>query len=282
MNGGTLRLALLQFAPALRDPVANAARIAYAAGADVDLLVTPELSLTGYDLGDAVHDLAVPLAEGGTAPYGLNVRPDVLVGLVELGADGVPYNTAAYLHAGRVAFRHRKLYLPTYGMFDEGRYFGRGRRLRTVDAASGWRVGVLVCEDLWHPALPYLLAAQGVHLLVVMAAAPGRGAWEGVAQNQWASWDVWERIARVTAQLYGVYVALANRTGVEGGVTFAGGSMIVGPDGELLVRAGEAEEILTATLRIDEVLRARRPYAHTRDEDLAFVHGEIGRLLDAG
>lgn len=280
---GRLRLRVHQFAPSLRDVAGNAHRIDEAARG-ADLTLTPELSLTGYDLGDDVHRLALALRTGEPLPVpGLESTPPVVVGLVERGAAGVPYNVAAVVEDGRVVFRHRKLYLPTYGMFDEMRFFGRGTRLEVYDAPSGWRVGVLVCEDVWHPGLAYILAARGVDLLLVQAAAPGRGAWAGGATGgRFASADVWERIARTTAQLYGIYVALANRTGAEGGVVFAGGSLVVAPTGEVLAAAGADEALLDAELSLEEVARARRPYAHARDEDLHFMMRELARAAEAG
>lgn len=281
-----LRLAVYQSAPKLRDPEENARRIgAAAASTGADLLLTPELSLTGYAVGDDAARLAVEADAGSVLAFpGLADAAPVLVGLVERGDAGVHYNTAALVQAGRVLFRHRKLYLPTYGMFEEGRFFGRGGDLATFDAAEGWRAGVLICEDFWHPALAYLLAMARVQLLLVMAAAPGRGVFQGgEAGGRFASADVWERMARVTAQLYGIYVALANRVGVEGAVTFAGGSVIVGPDGSVLARAPEeGEVVLDATLDPDEVRRARTPYSHLRDEDLRLTSRLLARLVEEG
>src|ERR687893_824298 len=116
---------------------------------------------------------------------------------------------------------------------DEWRYFGRGDRVEPFEV-NGWRIGVLICEDFWHPALTYILAMQGIHALVVLAAAPGRGALTGGEEGAFfASSDAWERIARTTAQLYGIYVAVCNRVGVEGGVTFAGESLVVAPDADV-------------------------------------------------
>src|SRR5690606_20164253 len=125
----------------------------------------------------------------------------IVAGCIEAAPRG-PFNTAAVLHAGRVHFRHRKLYLPTYGMFDEGRWFGRGTTLDVWTAPNGWRIGLLVCEDFWHPGLIYALASRGIDALLVQAAGPGRGVWDGSAHGRFASADAWERIARTTAQLY--------------------------------------------------------------------------------
>lgn len=286
MIGERFRLGVFQFAPTLREPGTNVRRIAEAASAaGAGVILTPELSLTGYDVGDDASALAVPeIRHGQPLLPELGRGADVVVGLIERGRGGTPYNAAVHLREGIVHFRHRKLYLPTYGMFDEARFFGRGERVDAYEPGGGWRVGLLVCEDFWHPGLSYLLAARGIQLLLVLAAAPGRGVWSGAETGgRFASTDVWERIARTTAQLYGIYVALANRVGSEGGVTFAGGSLIVAPTGEVVARAPqEGEAVITAELSLKEIERARRPYAHARDEDPHLMLRELERLLDDG
>jgi predicted amidohydrolase len=284
-----LRLALFQSAPRLRDPAWNAARIATAA-ADVpcDLFLTPELSLTGYDVGDDAPRLAVPLPLGGRHRFAgdaegemlRDVAPPLVVGLLEADeAGGAPYNAAVVLDRGDIAFRHRKIYLPTYGMFDEARWFARGGTLDVCPLPGGWRAGVLVCEDFWHPGLAYVLAAARIHVLLVLAAAPGRGVLEGSeAGGAFASADAWERIARATAQQYAIYVCLANRVGVEGGVTFGGGSLVVDPAGSVRARADSfAEELLEVVLDPHALAGARTPYAHQRDDDARLVARELAR-----
>jgi predicted amidohydrolase len=274
----TLSLAVAQTAPVLRDVAGNASRLRDLAGsAGADLLVSPELSLTGYDVGDAVHHLAATLPDTASL---LDGAPGlVIAGAIER-AHGGPFNTAVAARNGRPVFAHRKLYLPTYGMFDEGRFFGRGSTLETFEPAPGWSAGILVCEDFWHPGLAYVLASRGIDLLVVQAAAPGRGVWAGGATGAFASADVWERMARTTAQLYGIYVAFANRVGVEGGVTFAGGSLIAGPDGAVIDQAPDhAPALLRATCTREAIDAARRPYAHARDDDPRLVVRELQRGL---
>lgn len=283
-SGERLRLRVEQYAPVLGEPEANLRQVAAAQAAavrdGVDVLVTPELALTGYDLRDRTHAVALPVGE---APFpALADGPDVILGMVEAGPGFVPFNTALHLRRGLVLHRHRKVYLPTYGMFDEGRYFGSGDRVRAYDAGGGWRVGLLVCEDLWHPALTYLLVAGGANLVVAQAAAAGRGAWEGGAEGgRFASWKAWEHLAVAAATAYGVYVVVANRVGVEGGAVFAGGSLIVGPDGGVLARGGDLhKDRVTADLSLDAVARARRPYSHARDEDPRLVLRELARIVD--
>ena len=284
--GGALRLRVEQMAPALGRPEANLERIAAAqrdAAADgVGLLVTPELSLTGYDVRDRVHSLAVPA--GAMEFPALAEGPDVVLGVIEADAAFVPHNAAVHLRGGRVLHRHRKVYLPTYGMFEEGRYFGPGDRARAYDAGGGWRLGLLVCEDLWHPALMYLLASAGTHLVIVQVAAAGRGAVRGgETGGRFASWATWEHLARGAAAAYGIYVVLANRVGAEGAMAFAGGSLVVAPDGSVLARGDDlAEDRPTADLSLDAVAAARRPYAHARDDRPELVARELARLLAEG
>ncbi|MBR9991223.1 MAG: acyltransferase, partial [Gemmatimonadetes bacterium] len=147
-----LRLAVVQTAPVLREPASNARAIAdHARAAAADIALTPELSLTGYDVGDAVHDLAREVVVGRALaePELGDIPGFVIAGCIEDAPRG-PFNTAAVLHAGRVHFRHRKIYLPTYGMFDEGRWFGHGSALDVWQTPWGWRIGLLICEDFWH------------------------------------------------------------------------------------------------------------------------------------
>jgi predicted amidohydrolase len=275
------RLAVCQFAPRLGDLGGNAQRIAqWTTDVDADLVVFPELALTGYDVRDQVHELALDPAH---LPLHLPVAKGraVILGFIERSAEAVPYNAAAVLQNGGTAFVHRKLYLPTYGMFDEGRYFGRGRRVSTFQHRN-LRLGILICEDFWHPSLCYLLACQRIDVLLVPAAAPGRNVWPADDHATFRSTAVWERMARVTAQLFGIYVVLCNRVGVEAGTTFAGGSLVAGPSGDILKAAPDpGESVLEVTVDAAEISRARRPCAHLRDEDPHIVLNELQRILIA-
>jgi predicted amidohydrolase len=277
-----LRIAVSQFAPRLADMGRNAERMAeIAANTDADLLIFPELALTGYDVRDRVHDLAV-LPEQLPRLLELPDRLTALIGFIESSDTGIPYNSAAAIRGNAIPLVHRKIYLPTYGMFDEARYFGTGDRVENF-VCHGFRIGVLICEDLWHPSLFYLHACQRVDLIVVIAAAPGRGVRaDNVAGSPFTAMDIWLNIACTMARLYGVYVVVCNRVGVEGGVTFAGASLVAGPDGEPVVVSKTAdEEILRAEIARTEIVGARTPYAHLRDEDPAFLLRELRRIVAA-
>ncbi len=234
----------------------------------VELLLFPELSLTGYRLLHLTSRVALrpegsPLITRLMEAAG---EMSVIVGVVEEDADGVLYNSALLLHSGAIAHVHRKLYLPTYGIFQEGRFFGPGRRLRTAPA-DGRHLGVLICEDLWHPGLARRLAVAGTKILAVISASPGRVG----PGPELASQESWEVLTRSTALLNTCWVLYCNRVGWEEGSFYTGGSHIVRPGGEVLVRATYLEEeLLVAEIEPREVdrLRWRLPLVRAEREDI--------------
>jgi predicted amidohydrolase len=283
----SLTVRVRQVAPSLGDVGANRKRLEDGADASVDLVVFPELSLTGYSLGNRSQGVARSLSEG--LPLSLESDgPAVAYGLVERGEDHLVYNAGVVQRGSRLLLRHRKVYLPTYGMYEEGRHFAPGRSgPRVVELIPGWRVGLLVCEELWHPSMAYLAALQGADLLLVLAAPGGRGdpADDDLVEGATAfgSNAPWELLARTTAFVHGIYLVLANRVGVEHGVAFSGGSLIVDPSGKVVARASEeAEDTLEATLDRTRLREARHPFSHLRDEDPGLLHRELERLMIGG
>lgn len=160
-----LRLGLAQIAPTLGDLEKNFAlherTVRQAVDQSVNLLVFPELSLTGYFLRDQVPSVALqsdsPALQALSA---LSHRLSMIVGFVEETPGHRLHNAAAYLEGGAIRYIHRKVYLPTYGIFDEQRDLAAGGSIRAFDTALG-RVAVLICEDLWHPAAAALAAWDG-------------------------------------------------------------------------------------------------------------------------
>jgi predicted amidohydrolase len=249
---------VVQHRPVLGDLQANladhGARVRAAAEEGVDLVLFPELSLTGYALGDLVDGVALdPGHPLWPDVLGLSESIDVALGYVERGEDGYLYNSGAYLHRGELLRRHRKTYLPTYGPFDEQRFFTPGRAIEAFDAPWG-RAALVVCEEAWHPAVAHGAVAQGAEVLLVISNAPGRGPAEG----DWTSQRAWRGILASYARLYAVWIAYANRIGYEEGFIFGGGSAVIAPDGRELAVADplEAEE-LTVALDPAELQRAR-------------------------
>jgi len=276
-----LRVVVEQTAPVLGDVASNRSALEAAVRrADADVVVFPELTLTGYCLGYRARELGVPL--DGPPPVSLpQGGPVAVFGLVERGEDHLTYNSAMAVQGSRVLAIHRKLYLPTYGSYDEGRVFAPGRRsVRTFPIAPGWSAGILVCEDFWHPSLAYLLALQGADVLFVIVASAGRVVEDAGSGPAFATVESWELIARSTAMLYGMWVVLCNRVGAEDGFTFAGGSTVTDPTGIIVARAPHAEPArLEVTLERERVARARHPFSHLRDEDPAVTMSTLERIV---
>jgi predicted amidohydrolase len=269
-----LRVGLAQIDCRLGDVEANLERhlawIAEARQRSVDLLVFPELSLTGYRLLHLTSRVALrpegsPVVEKLTAAAGPMA---VVVGLVEEGVSGMLYNSALLLKNGAPVLTHRKIYLPTYGIFQEDRFLNGGRRLAYTTLGDS-RAGILICEDLWHSSLAGRLALAGVKLLIVPSAGPGRiGAGE-LPESQ----EAWELVTRSTALLNTCWVVYCNRVGWEEGSFYTGCSHVVRPGGELALRGPILEEQLLVTdidLRDADRLRWKLPLL---DDERANVEG---------
>ncbi len=276
------RLALHQTAPVRFAPERNVQEAARRVSAvDADLHLFPELSLTGYDLGGRAREFALP--EDGAPPTlpGVEVPHGAVAhGTPFAAPDGRLFNGLGVARGGRWVHRVRKVHLPTYGGFDEGRIFAPGRRAPEPVEIAGWRVAFLICEDLWHPILSWFAAIRGADLIVCAAAPPGRGIHGPEGGPRYASAESWRVLASAIARQYGLPVAVCMRVGIEGAFLYAGGSFAVGATGERIALASESDpETLSLTFDRDELHRARRPFSHLRDADPAWVHAELGRVL---
>lgn len=279
MNG---TLALAQVAPVLGDLDRNVAlhvdRAQQAHSRGAALVVFPELSLTGYSVRDSTWDLAFRAVSppAALAPLlELSRRIPVIAGGIEEGREGGLYNAAFLFSGGTVRSLHRKIYPPTYGMFEELRYFSPGDTVRAHDTPAG-RIGVLICEDLWHPSVPYLLAHDGAEILIALVASPTRLAGN---EPEPALVEVNRENHRAYARLFSCYLAFCNRVGYEDGVNFWGGSAVIGPGGEPVASAPLfADHLLLAAVREEETIRARRFSRHFLDERPEFLLKELRHL----
>ena len=229
--------------------------IARARAAGVELLLFPELSLTGYRLLHLTPRVALQPARSTVIRRLAQAAPEmaVAVGCVEEDERGFLFNSALLLHGGALAHTHRKLYLPTYGIFQEGRFFNEGRRLALCDA-FGNPFGILICEDFWHSDPAERLVRAGAKLLAVVSASPGRIGPDPMPPSQ----EAWESLTRASALLNTAWVVYCGRVGWEEGSFYTGGSHIVRPGGELLARAPYFDEdLLVADLDLREVDRLR-------------------------
>jgi len=277
------RVAVAQIAPTLGDLDKNlslhetTARAAIAQS--TSLLIFPELSLTGYFLKDQVPSVALrPDSEALQLFRELSRRTAIVLGFVEETAGHRFYNSSAYFEGGEIRHIHRKVYLPTYGIFDEARYLAAGDRVRAFDTALG-RMAILICEDLWHPAVPAIAAWDGAEILLCPSASPGRGLGQaGPFQNA----STWERTIRTFGDLLTSYEVYANRVGYEDGACFWGGSEVVAPSGDTAAKAQYlADELLCADLDPGALRRARVANPLLRDERPELTAQEIARILHA-
>jgi NAD+ synthase (glutamine-hydrolysing) len=272
-------IALLQIKPKLGRVADNLAliqeQVEQAIIQKADLAVLPELALTGYFLKDLVPEVAIGLDSPEIATLKeLSKRISIAVGFVEVSKDYQFYNSAAWFEAGELKHLHRKVYLPTYGLFDEQRYLGRGDRFRAFDTKFG-RVGLLVCEDMWHLSAPYLLAMDGATTLVCLSSSPGRG----VDEDELGTATAWRNLTTATARFLTCRVIYVNRVGYEDGVSFWGGSHVVTPSAEIITAAPEFEPSLTlATLTEVDLRRERIASPLLRDENLCITLQELGRI----
>jgi predicted amidohydrolase len=281
MKSARPRVRVAQYAPALGDVPANLERmlalVAQAERDGVDMLLFPELALTGYSLRDHVPECAVDLQAPEIAALTDASRETSLAfGFVEETPEHLFFNSAAYVEAGKLVHVHRKIYLPTYGLFEEGRHFAAGETVRAFDTRFG-RLAMLVCEDVWHLPLPYLAALDGALAILVLSVSPTRGVGgDGKAKNTLA----WERMLLTYASSLTVFMMYANRVGFEDGVGFWGGSEIVSPSGEVIAKgAYHEEDYPTADVDFDLVRRERIYTPLLRDERLSVVRAELDRVF---
>jgi NAD+ synthase (glutamine-hydrolysing) len=278
-----MNLALAQINTKLGDVNANLekhlALAKEAAASGADLLIFPELSLTGYVLQDIAADVARPASEADPVFKPLldaSRALDLLVGFVEMDTRYRFFISAAYLSAGEIVHVHRKVHLPTYGIFDERRYFAAGDSFRSFETRFG-RAGVLICEDFWHVSSPYLLWLDGADLFYLTSASPGRGITDEILGSaQWV-----QDINRAYSGLFTSFFAHSNRVGFEDGLNFFGGSTVYDPDGRQIARAAYNDESLTlAEIDLAQLRRTRTRLPLLRDERPEMVAKELNRILN--
>lgn len=305
-----LKIALAQFRPSKGDPDASFERISSwlarlrAGAADAglpDLVVFPETAATGYFLQGGVREHASTAdemltrldrawrdaagsehAEGGSPSNEASPRTgdvvDVVIGFYERHA-GTLYNSALYAELGgdapRMAHLHRKVFLPTYGVFQEERFVEAGDRVEAFETRHG-RAAMLICEDVWHSAALDAAARGGARLLIVPSASPARGAAPGAGEPENVA--RWERLVRSASQRYGVSIVVSQLVGFEGGKGFAGRSLVCEPEAGVTHRSDLWDEALDLV----EIELAGAPHAERSEPeagDPASDAGEPGIVL---
>jgi predicted amidohydrolase len=279
-----IRVALAQIAPRLGALEHNLARhhelIGEARSQQADLAVFPELGLTGYLLQDLNAEVAMRaedprLLELARAAEGMSA----IVSFVEEAADHRLFIAAALLEEGEVRHVHRKVFLPTYGLFDERRFFAAGSVIRATRSRLGVDIGICICEDFWHLSTPQLLALDGAAILVNVSSSPGR---DLAATNEvgLGTATSWRTLNRTYAQLTTSYVVYVNRVGVDESISFWGGSEVVAPSGASVFQAPLYEEgLYLAEIDLSTLRRERISVPLLRDERPELVLRQLDRIV---
>ncbi len=294
-----LRIALAQFRPRKAAYRANLAQVGQVlaelakAAEPPDLVVLPETALTGYFVEGGVKELAVSaeqlFADLAAEHQASGLPPlDLVTGFYEIWNTRL-YNSALVARLGGpdagVKHVHRKIFLPTYGVFDEERFVEPGRSVQAFDLGA-CRAAVLVCEDAWHSLVPTIAALDGAEVIIILSASPARGIQpSGEGDGRPESTLRWERVAQSIAAEHGVFVVVAHLVGFEGGMAFPGGSVVVDPRGGVLARAPIFEEAVTSVaLDLDEITRARaeEPLLSDLETHLPHLVESLTKTPDAG
>jgi predicted amidohydrolase len=279
-----MRIGLAQIAPELGVLEANFTRhaeiVARARGEGVNLLVFPELGLTGYLLQELNAEVAMRADDARLTRLAAEAAGmTAVVGFVEESDDHRLFIAAALLEGGAVRHVARKNFLPNYGLFDERRFFAAGDRAEAVDSALGVRLGVSICEDFWHLPTPYLLALDGAQVLVNISSSPGRDV-AAVVEGGLGTADAWRPLLRTYAMLTTSFVVYVNRVGVEESVTFWGGSEVIDPAGHTVFRAPLHEDgLFVVDIDPDDLRRERIALPVLRDERPEMVLRQLERVV---
>jgi predicted amidohydrolase len=279
-----LRIGLAQIAPRLGDLEANLERhhalLADARRQGAGLVVFPELGLTGYLLQDLASEVAMRLDDPRlTALARATDGISAVVGFVEESADHRLFIAAALMEDGQIRHVHRKLFLPTYGLFDERRFFAAGDILRAVPSRLGVGIGLAICEDFWHLSVPQVLALDGAQIIIDISSSPGR---DLAATNEvgLGTATSWRTLMRTYAQLTTSLIVFVNRVGNEESVSFWGGSEVIAPSGRPVFSAPLYDEgLFVVDVDLADIRRERIGLPLLRDERLELEVRELQRIV---
>ena len=279
-----MRITLAQVDAKLGDVDANVQQAAEAierAKADgSELIVFPELALSGYSIGTVDDDVTIRVDDPRLVELARQAAPAGLhMGFAE-SATRSPhtYNSAAYYEGERLVHVHRKLHLPTYSIFEERKHFTPGPSLRAYSVGDDVPMATLICGDAWQPQLAFIATQDGARALIV----PAAGAQSRFPEHYDAR-EYWEGITRFYGRMYQLYVVFVNRVGDEGELRFWGGSHVVDPWGKIIAQAAEFDpDLVTVDVDFGEVQRRRRSIPLVKEARLALIQREIARLLEEG
>jgi predicted amidohydrolase len=244
----------------------------------VDLLIFPELSLTGYTLKDLVEDVAISPEDNSIFDRLIAESRDVssVIGFVEEKERGLFFNSAAFLSKGKILHIHRKVFLPTFGIFEEAKFFAQGKNFHTFPTPYG-NTGMMICRDFLNYGAGYLLFAGGSEIMIIISAAPGRGIAGGEAYE---TSRMWESMGETISRFSTSFLIYCNRVGFEDGKHFAGGSFIFDPLGQLISIASYLDEdFLVQEINLDLIREARKKWPYKRDDKPEVILEALKRIV---
>jgi len=267
------------------------------------LIVFPELALTGYFVGQRYHELALRLdSKGIQTLVSATKGTAAVVGFIEESPSMNFYNSALVAVDGDLLFAYRKLNLPNYGVFEERKFFSSGKRI-PVFKLHEFTIAVFICNDLWHPSLPYLGVVQKADVFVTLFNSS-----QGSMGTEFSNIESWEVINKFYSRIFGIYNICANRVGEEAwkanvsmlavetaqiGASengtkppqketfrFWGGSEIVNPFGQEIAKASLYEQdVISGEISRDLLRQKRILLPYLRSDDPFFTHRELQRIL---
>lgn len=275
--------ALCQMRPVLGDAQQNLAAhhqwLDRAIEAGADLVVFPELSLHGYFLRDLTQEVALPVDHALIRELVARSKDcSIVFGFAEESSDHCFFNSAVFAEDGDVLQVHRKVHLPDYGIFEEGRYFASGSEIRTIPSKLG-KFGLLICEDAWHMSGGWLHFLQGADAMILPSASPARGI--DSAEAELTSEKAWRTLTAAHSLFFQSWVLHCNRVGYEDGTLFWGGSAVHSPFGDMAASAHEQEEeLLLCKLDSKRTRRARLMSPLRRDAQPDLIRRHLAQLLN--
>lgn len=277
-----MKIRAIQFSPALGNVAKNMAyhsqQIEAAIADKIDLVVFPELSVSGYHLKDLVYDVAVkPGDENFIKLKELSRRIDIVVGAPVEEIPGIIYNCALYFSKGELLHNHRKVQLPNFGMFQEAMLFKAGDTFQRFKVGE-FTAGIIICREILFPSAAYLYFVQDVDFLIGISNSPHRG----ISKEGMSSLKLWERMGEVFAIHYHMNYIFVNRSGFEDGMGFGGGSFFAEPGKGIVKKAAYFEDdTFDVEINRETVRRARIGGNYLRDEKPDLVLNELKRILNA-
>ncbi len=275
-----LTVAAAQFASETGDIAANLEThrdfIDRAKAVGADVLVFPELSLVGHYGAERLLDVVMTREDDRLLALSREAGAmEIVVGFVEEARGAQFYNAAAVLKNGKLRYLHRKINIPSYGRLIETKYYAHGRFVDTHALNDDWQMGLLICADLYNPALVHLSFLHGATFLVAPISS-GREAVDEAFDNPLS----WATTIQFYAMMYGAPVVMTNRTGQEGDLTFWGGARILDSHGRVLAQGGSDDELIHARLDYADVRSARAMLPTVRDSNISLVQRETSRLIE--